>query len=496
MWKAWLSGLGVLVGCSSSSDFQVGGVTDDGSVLDSTTETLADAPAADADSSPDAGPGPGDTGSGEGSVDAPLDGGPCSPTELPPPSAVFASAASGNDGTGDGSALAPVKTIAKAVLLAKAKAAATIVLDQGTYAEAVLLQDLDSGLVIQGGWKRTAAVWSRVCDADARTLTLVQSPAAVGVFVMNAKKRSGLEHLMITTRAVADPGQSHFGVVVRGQSLFFLNDVAIYASKGGDGAATPATTPAASPSCDVVAGCTAIGLVGGPGAAGSVGVAGTFFLDGFDPGNGGNGGPGGNGSNGIPGGAGASSAVDECHWGCSGSAGCDAGKKTTVVGGTGKCGCGGVGGPGGKGGKGGAASVGVFVHGSLAVVDVTSSKILASDGGNGQSGAAGASPSTPTKGAKGDAKDCFNSGCTGDISACYYVGSPKSIGGGYAGGDGRAAGKGGDGGGGAGGPSHAIVTLVGATATVDAATKLGFGKGGTGGSGAKDGAAAARFSFP
>lgn len=480
----------VVVGCSSSN-FEV----EDASVEDSSTTTETSA-----DSSPVLDSMVDDVtttdGASEATVDAPIDAGPpCSTLDKPNPSAVFVSVGAGNDGTGDGSALAPVKTIAKGVLLAKAKAAPVIVLDQGTYPEPVQLVDLDNGLVVQGGWKRVGAVWTHVCDAGARDLTLVQSPAAVGVYVQNAKKRSGLEHLTVATRATAEAGQTLIGVAVRGQSLFYLDDVVVLASKGGDGAPTPGTGTPAAPTCNGITGCTTAGLTGLAGAPGGA-VAGTFFIDGYKAGDGNDGIVGGNGSNGTPGSTGASSAANECNWGCSGSSGCDSGLKTTVVGGTGTCGCGGVGGPSGKGGRGGGASLGLFVHGAMAVVDVTRSNLTASDGGAGQNGGVGAAPSAPTSGFAGDPKPCNYSGCTGTVSACYYAGTPKSIAGGAAGGTGRPGGKGGDGAGGAGGPSYALVQVAGGTATVDGPSKLSHGNGGAAGSGAAAGDAANRKTVP
>lgn len=484
--------LGLALGCSSSSDFEVGDASDDASsdtvvfetgTPDTATDSTAGDTAGDTVVVPD------------GVSDVPI-GPPCSPAELPAAGAVFVSVGSGNDGTGDGSALTPFKTIAKGILLAKSRAAPAIVLDQGIYTEAVILQDLDAGLVVQGGWKRLGAVWSRVCDANARDLTLIQSPASVGVGVQNAKKRSGLQHLTVTTKAVADVGGSSMGVVVRGQSLFFLDDVVVLASKGGAGAATPDTPAAASPTCDPFTGCTTASATGGNGANGAGAKAGTFTFDGFVAGNGGDGTVGGNGTNGTPGAAGTSSGTDECNWGCSGSSGCNGSLKTTKLGGTGKCGCGGIGGPFGKGGKGGGASLGLFVHGSLAAVDVVRSVVTAADGGNGQNGGAGAGPSSPTKGAVGEVTLCYNSGCTGDVSACYYAGTPKSLPGGSAGGDGKTGGKGGDGGGGAGGPSYAIVHVGSGTVSVDSASKLSYGKGGTPGAGGKEGDSGANVAVP
>lgn len=488
---AWC--LGAVLGCSSSSDFEVGDAAgdaaDDSAAADSVAlDTASDAPADGlVDSTTDSTPG--DSAPGDVGADALDAGPPCSPTELPALGSVFVSVGSGNDVTGDGTALNPVKTIAKGLLLAKAKpASTTVVLDQGTYPESVVLQDLTSGVVLEGAWKRVGTVWLRVCDANARDLTLVQSPANVAVGVQNVP-RSGLRHLTVTTKAVAEVGQTLIGVAVRGSSIFFLDDVVVAAAKGGAGAATPDTPVAVAPTCDPFTGCTTTSVVGANGSGGAGSLGGTFSFDGFSPGSGIDGTVGGNGTNGSPGVAGASSGTNECNIGCSGSGGCNSGTKTTKVGGTGKCGCGGIGGPAGKGGKGGGASLGLFVHGASAVVDIVRSVVTATDGGNGQTGGGGAAPSAPTKGAVGEPTNCYNSGCTGDVTACYYAGSPKVLAGGAAGGDGKTAGKGGDGGGGAGGPSYAIVRVAGGTATLDSLTKLTHGKGGTGGAGAKDGAA-------
>jgi len=428
------------------------------------------------------------------SIDAPP--APCDPTEKPADGSVYVSG-TGSDSTGDGSAGAPTKTIAKAISIARASGSSNVVLEMGTYPESLRIADAATELRIDGGWKRTGLVWTRSCEPKVRSLTAITSPDAIAVIGEGTKKRTGLSHLSVLTKPNGAPGESLIGVLLRGpDSIFFLEDVAIQVGKAGAGA-TAATTPTTlAPACDGYTACTATGAEGLGGKSGAAGPAGTFTKDGYVAVDGAPGDKGTNGTNGSAGGPGSS--MDNCNWGCSGSGGCDSSKLTTSASKAGKCGCGGIGGAGGASGHGGGASVGALIVGKNATLSIKFAALVAADGGAGSHGGTGATPSAATAGSVGDPSYCHKGGCTGTISACYYADGPTGtlIPGGTAGGAGKGGGKGGEGGGGAGGPSYGVVTVGGATLAADSASVLVPGTPGTGASGAPAGGAGAKLDQP
>ncbi|HWB74490.1 MAG TPA: hypothetical protein VG755_06035, partial [Nannocystaceae bacterium] len=154
---------------------------------------------------------------------------------------VFASAASGDDVAGDGTAMRPVATIGLAIKVALASEQRTIYLDEGVYDEAVGLPDAPLGLVIEGGWVRIGAQWSIDCSDDVVQRTVIAAPASSS-FVVEASgvtHPSALRRMTLATKASgASPedasGESIYGVRVLGEgSVLALEDVVVNAGDGG-----------------------------------------------------------------------------------------------------------------------------------------------------------------------------------------------------------------------------------------------------------------------
>ncbi len=409
---------------------------------------------------------------------------PCDPSAVPPASAVFVST-SGDDLLG-GTAAAPVKTIGKALALAKAQAASDVIVEQGVYAEEVTIA---SATIVHGGWKATGARWTKDCSDGVVSVTVIRSTTARAVTVSGFAGTAGLDTLTIATKGQAAASESAIAIFVSGTSLT-MSGVDVASAIGGDGVTPPTPTPAGNRACGGYS-CES-GLPGGVVAPGNPAAPGRFDATGWINALGTAGQGGVQGQNGVIGSAGQSQ--DGCVQGCGAAPTCAAGAIGTAQAGTGLCGCGGLGGAPGAPGTTGGASVGVFVAGP-GKVSIAHSNVTSSRGGNGAAGASGGVGGVGTTGSIGVASFCAGA-CSFDSqnNTCLFIGG--GLAGGGPGGRGGQGSPGGQGGGGAGGPSYALVTVSGATAAVEPTVALRPGEGGAGAGGASAGEATATIRLP
>lgn len=406
--------------------------------------------------------------------------------------------AAADGGGADGKPENPYPSIGAALGAARALGATIIVVDEGTYAEKVVLDSFPKGITVDGSWSRTGATWSRDCSDNRVLKTLIQSPEDIGVVFDGLQTRSVLANLAVRTRATAapppgEPGTSRIGVLAK-NSVVALENVSIVAANGDPGGAATAGT-AGIPLCATSLACVAAGKAGRDGDLAPPPVGpGTFDDTGFKPVDGNDGAAGEPGENGKRGGDAGSRS--DCELGCEASGGC--GSMTgTVKSNPGQCGCGGAGGTRGSAGKGGSASVALLAVGGT--VSVKFSELVAGDGGDASPGGTGGPSSAGHEGAVGTVPTkCWTPGCCtngqacpGAQCGCYGRGNWNAIcttptapperllAGGTAGGAGAAGGKGSNGSGGAGGPAFAYVPVNGAQVLI-AESKRAFGRGGNG----------------
>jgi len=397
---------------------------------------------------------------------------PCDPAEVPR-EGVFVSP-DGNDTSGDGSRLLPLRTITAGLTTAAAAQLENVYVAQGTYAEALSFDASRQGVNVLGGWIRTGDTWKRDCETGFRSRTLVASPTNVGVRVDGATKPTALDALTIATRATCASkpdtgGESCYGVFITGNgTVIRLSRVKVLAGAGGAGGAAITPGPGGTSTCNGLSDCSLAPRPGTPGAAASAsGDQGTLAASGFVPVDGLRGQSGGRGDNGTRGNVGATMTcatpgVGQCQ---SGGNQCIGGALLAGNAPSGTCGCGGLGGAGGGPGRGGGASVALYVAGAGAVVGLDDCALVASKGGDGSPGSAGGEGGPPSAGVNGTPASCPQD--NGPSSApgpdCGCVGMmDKSFAGGAKGSDGARGGKGGDGSGGAGGDSIPLVILAGA----------------------------------
>ena len=430
-------------------------------------------------------------------------------TQDVPTTAVFVSAANGNDTTGSGTKLLPYASINAGLAAAKTLGVPLVAVEDGTYRENVVFQASHGGIFVQGGFKSVGASWTRDCDPNVAQRTVIASPGAAGVTVSGVTNTAGLRDLMVATKAKgASPnnavGESVYGIMVTGASASFrLEGVQVQAGDGGNGGAVT-TTPAqaGTKACgDRISTCGSAaptaGTVGGR-QAGAI-TSGTFNPTGYVATNGPTGNAGGPGGNGTKGTANSATCATGCSCrdtvlGC--QLGCGSCSGSQTVQNWGLCGCGGDGGPGGVGGNGGGASIAVFVSGDGAKVAVVNSQLAAGNGGAGAAGGVGGKGGAAQSGARagdyacasgcGTEVGCPNAGCGAQFTALTS---------GNAGGTGAAGGDGGNGGGGSGGPSFGFVT-VGTAQVLTVGTTVTFGSAGAGyndGQGAAASGAAGEF---
>lgn len=392
---------------------------------------------------------------------------------------VFASASSGDDVAGDGTAMRPVATIGVAITIALATEQRTIYLDESVYEEAVLLPDAPLGLVIEGGWVRVGAQWSIDCSDDVVQRTIIAAPPSSS-FVVEANgvvHPSALRRMTLATKASgASPddasGESIYGVRVLGEgSVLALEDIVVDVGDGGEGGvASEGIVGTAGPLPDDDKSCD--GLVcddGGTGAAGGIAGApaampGSFDEVGFVPSDGAPGNDGGEGRAGTSSPSGpqsASNCVSGCT--CHNDSVCSSDGNVGLAGGPGRCGCGGGGGGGGAAGRGGGATVALFVSGANATVSVVRAQLSSGNGGAGSQPGEGGAGGAGSLGVEGGSTSCFT-GCStggGPCENCYSSGETM-LEGGAAGGVGGSGGSGSAGGAGAGGDAWSVVLVGGA----------------------------------
>jgi len=423
----------------------------------------------------------GGTGASAGHAGTGGDAGPeptCDPNESPPTDAIYVSAKEGDDNASQGSPEQPLQSLSNAIKLAVHNQIGKIILDQGTYKEAVVLS-LQDPLVIMGGWIKVGTAWTRDCSQTARNKTLLHSPTSTGLQITGNSSVS-LQTMVIqstgTNNAAPDnqSGESCYGVFVSGAELS-MNDVTIRACGGQDGGKANKYEEVQPPDCSQLqgTGCS-MGEHGGSGSGGQdAKEAGTFTLNGYTPANGQHGNYGSNGNNGTPGNPGNTA---QCYEkGCTGqqvSGSCPSNhycgnetpqKDTSSQ--PGSCGCGGRGGSGGAGGRGGGGSFGIYATGNASVL-VKNSRVEAASGGNGSPGQTGQIGLNGLDGKQGDSVMCYTQ-CkpmqVGEKCNCEQPGSYQ-LAGGEKGGKGGNGGNGGPGGAGSGGPS--IAALIHGSATI------------------------------
>lgn len=429
---------------------------------------------------------------------------PCDAAEKPVATAIHVSEKTGSDDTGDGTAVLPFKTIGtKALNLAKASGSTVVVLDEGTYAEALKLDaaGFTKGLSIDGAWSRTGVTWSRDCSKERRDNTLLQSPEAVGVRISHAGGAITLSNLTITTSPpgttpIDATGTSRYGVFADNGAVVSLSNVTVRALPGESGGASSPVAQAATRACNGVSDCTSSPVVGVDRPPAAPPLPGVFDPTGYLPSNGVVGVEGGDGDNGTKGGD--AKQGTSCASGCGNSAdNCNNGavSTSTIFSGPGKCGCGGFGGLRGKPGHGGGASVAIFATGAGTTISVRYSDLVASAGGDGSAGGAGGAGGGATDGVAGQSAQCYTTefcrigNCP--TCGCYCKGNwdnncsgsapaAVTIQGGSLGGPGKPGGKGANASGGAGGPSFTYVPHGGAQIVVTDSRRT-FGAGGAGG---------------
>lgn len=433
----------------------------------------------------------------------------CDPDAGPPLPAVYVSRTfDAGSATPMGTATDPVASIAAALPWAKVSNATTIVVEEGTYTEAVTIENMPKDVTIQGAFVRDGGTWTRDCSPDRVAKTILKSTSNVGLRVVDNTGVIGVSDMTIEAGPTPPasggaPGNSSYGVYVE-RSLLRLTSVHVKASPGGPGG-QGVTGAAGAPLCSSTLACVATptnGTNGPPGAPAT--TFGTFGPNGFVPGDGAPGPQKGtNGSNGTPGGD--PLTMPDCSTGCDKMDRCTAYPPEMKTGNRGQCGCGGSGGEPGGPGRGGGASIAVYATGQGTLVTVAFSELTATNGGNGSPGGEGGPGGMPTPGAPGAPVDCYVVQCCeigtclpGSGCGCYFHnnwdplcgnGPPQNrpLSGGP-GGAGRPGGKGSNGGGGAGGPSFTYVPVNGAQIAVEAAScKRTFGTGGVGAGGAPGG---------
>jgi hypothetical protein len=424
---------------------------------------------------------------GQTGGDAPV----CGSLSIHPDSAVFVAPSGADSSACGGSAASPCASIGAALASARFMVRSLVVVAPGTYVESV---QLIAGVTVQGGWQVSGISWSYDCSVTPESLVTIEAPGTANVTVLADSLASAatLRRLTVRSKTVAQTGESLFGILARGQTQLTLDDVAVSASKGGEGASGSAgaagSTPA-STTCSASDGNNATT----PGTTGTPGAAGVFNASGYSTSNGGAGGMGNVGDNGTMGQPGQSVPYFPCNFPISS---CN-GAPSSCVGGTGFSGCGGGRGAGGTGGGGGGSSVALYAYGAAIVVQDGS--FTAGDGGAGGAGGAGgpgASGSSGAMGAPGNctAATCSDAGADAGTTLCV-TGTPVHPAGGAAGGVGGSGSQGGAGGGGARGNSYAILGGGGATVQLNGAPPLVHGAAGTSKGNGPSGVAAGEASF-
>ena len=427
----------------------------------------------------------------------------CDPTEKAPMMAIHVVAGAANSGA-DGSEAKPFGTVVAALAAQKnAPHSTPIVVAPGTYDGAldIAAASAAANVIIAGGWTPT---FTRDCSPTASdTTTLTATGDALAVVLVQPGETVTLRTLTVKTKGSAPaanhdkPGISLVGIIVRGGGDLTLQRVHVVVGKGGTGGPASNPVPAMPPPCDGLSSCSDGGK-GGDGAAAPMSGAGMFTDIGYATGDGAIGEQGKPGANGSAGKVGDAGPCVSCKAGTLPTT-CEASTTSTTAA-SGKCGCGGVAPTPAVSGHGGGASVGVWVV-SGGKVSLVESVITAGTGGD---GSAPSNPGTlilPTAGTAGPSQVCDEPNaaptCLYAVSQAKCIPSdstPVTLKGGEAGGDGGPAGKTGASSGGSGGPSIAIVHAKSVTPSIDAASTLVPGIGGTG-AGGPNGMAAPQLGY-
>jgi len=405
---------------------------------------------------------------------------------------VFVDSVGGQDAN-DGTQSSPVKTVAKALALAKSQSKPSVFLCKGSYGAVTLNTASTAATSLYGGFD--CNTWAY----DQSNKTLIASPDGTPALRITGFADSiVISDLSFESKDAGNPGDSSIAIFIANSDVT-LRRVTATAGVGASGvtpgapptnlvtktaAAAVDATGAGPTECDCTNGSKSIGGVGGNGGNNPMGgQAGSSNPSAASPRN--NGGAGYTADNGtcIPGsygvnaslggsgGAGAASwgTLDADGWhpadGNPGTAGNPGqggggggGGQSTTGGGGGSGACGDCGGAGGLGGGGGGASIAVASY--MSTVTITGGSFTSSAGGVGGKGGDGESGGQGPIG--GGFADDPNHGCTG--------------------GTGGSGAGGGGGGGGAGGLSVSILWL-GGTMTRDDSTLVMPGAGGVSGLG-------------
>ncbi|MBX3230856.1 MAG: hypothetical protein KIT84_01455 [Labilithrix sp.] len=457
----------------------------------------------------------------EGDATAAGDGGtvgeagvaPCDPNEDPPANAVYVSAAPIEAGARDGTAAAPYATITAARAAAKASAGptATLVVDHGTYIEALVLERWSRDVVIDGGWTWSEGTWKRDCATDAKDKTILRSTTDRGVLIHDNTAIVTLTSMTIESRptgttAANTNGASRYGVFVL-DSIVRLTGVTVRAHAGDAAGTASDGTDAVTARCITAPGpACAGGDAGANKQAPPTPTYGTLTANGLaHPSALGE--AGGAGENGTPGQLGGSRS--DCWSGCNNHLGtppCGTQNLTTVTSPRGECGCGGMGGGPGQPGRGGGGSFALYAVGDATLVDAFYTDLTAGNGGAGSTGGRGGAGAAGTAGKAGTPATCWpNQCCTvGTCPECGCYGPPDWVTqcgtqptpspvlpAGTAGGSGGNGGKGADGMNGPGGPSFTYILIGGAQVRFTETART-FGASGPGAAGAPNGPAGER----
>ena len=418
---------------------------------------------------------------------------PCNPTDEALEEFGFFVSPDGVDNGSDGSKEDPFQTIQYALERADVAGKAVVFVAEGTYDEAIHIgEDTGGGVTLEGGWIRDGATWTKDCEPDFVSRTLIASPTNIGVLVTGTTATTAIEHLTIMTKAVGNspvdgPGESMYGLFVTGDNTDFrLMGVTVLAGDGGMGGPVSAPEQVGALACDGISDC-GVDPTPPPGGVGNAGLdaptTGSFGPSGYGvlPGEAGtNGDAGDSGAVGQPGQEGLCD--DACD--CSCTTGCGAcGNPETTYGPTGRCGCGGAGGVGGPGGPGGGASIAVFLAGDNLYTDLAYVTLSAGLGGDGAQGAPGGLGGDATAPAFVGPATC-RTGCS-TATVCGSndcVAQETQLSPGTEGSWGAVGGQGGPGGGGPGGPSYALVVYssTGQAPVDQTVTALTFGARGNG----------------
>ncbi len=386
---------------------------------------------------------------------------------------------SGTDVPSCGTPTTPCKTVAQAIGRAAMLERPLVYIAAGRYEESIVLA---RGVTLSGGWTRTGAAWTPICNQVRSAAVTVQArQGEVTVLADELGGESAIETLTIRSKVqnAVRPGESLVGVLARGATTSLrLTDVFIVTASAGDGADGTAASDGKS-----IATCTdpGDGADGAAGASGSDASAGTFGPDGYVPAAAAAGLDGEHGSNGA-GGENKEcrgSCVVACTWFSGG--GCVPSVGSACTPDAGSPGCGGPGGIGGVPGQSGGSAVALLAWGSS--VTITRGNLTSGDGGAGGRGGPGGSGAAGTDGEE-SRTSCY--GTCG--SGCSFTNDSPIVA--SAGGTGGSGGSGGNGGAGAGGFSFAVYAHPSARVVVRDAVLV-HGAAGTSRGGGAAGAAGA-----